>query len=184
MLITLCLYSPHSWVIMFGGVFGLVGVLGRLLRWVVVAIVVSAIYILALLVLLLFGFITPLLFVVLLVLGVPLIFIILAVLAVPLAILGVLIPAAILIVLLVILSLLLSVTLSVVLTVIVLWAADKAFTDVLGVGLLPLREGGSIVWWRVAIAALLFLSILSIVSRLFSTPRVRFRRETGYGRVW
>jgi len=121
---------------------------------------------------------------VLLVLGVPLIFIVLAVLAVPLAILGVLIPAAILIVLLVILSLLLSVTLSVVLTVIVLWAADRAFTDVLGVGLLPLREGDTIVWWRDAKTVLLFLSILSIVSRLLSTPRAKFRRETSYERVW
>lgn len=155
----------------------MMGVVRRALRWIggltLIAIIV---FIVILVTLLVVGVITPLYFILLLIIGVPLIAI-LAVLAIPIAVLGLIIPFAIILAILVVVNMVLSLVLSAILTVIVLWVADRAFTDTLGVSLLPLREDGSIVWWRVFLAILLFLSIYSLVSRITVALGVEARRR-------
>jgi hypothetical protein len=153
--------------------------IGRLFKLVGgLAILLLVLYVLLLVALLFLGFIGPILFLVLLVLGVPFI-VALAVLSIPVALLALAIPLAILLVVLVVVSILLSVILSAVLTIIVLWVANTASTEVLGVALLPFREDGSIVWWRVILAVLLFLSIYALISRILQISRVEARREAG-----
>jgi len=153
--------------------------IGRLFKLVGgLAILLLVLYVLLLVALLLLGFIGPVLFLVLLVLGIPFI-VALAVLSIPVAFLALAIPLAILLLVLVVVSILLSVILSAVLTIILLWVANTAFTEVLGVALLPFREDGSIVWWRVILAVLLFLSIYALISRILQISRVEARREAG-----
>jgi hypothetical protein len=153
--------------------------IGRLFKLVGgLAILLLVLYVLLLVALLFLGFIGPILFLVLLVLGVPFI-VALAILSIPVAFLALAIPLAILLVVLIIVSILLSVILSAVLTLIVLWVANTASTEVIGVALLPLREDGSVVWWRVILAVLLFLSIYALISRIFQVSRVETRREAG-----
>ncbi len=153
--------------------------IGRLLKLLGgLAVLLLVLYVLLLVALLFLGFIGPALFLVLLVLGVPFI-VALAVLSIPVALLALAIPLAILLVVLVVVSILLSVILSAVLTIILLWVANTASTEVLGVALLPFREDGSIVWWRVILAVLLFLSIYALISRILQISRVEARREAG-----
>jgi hypothetical protein len=153
--------------------------IGRLFKLVGgLAVLLLVLYVLLLVALLLLGFIGPVLFLVLLVLGVPFI-VALAILSIPVAFLALAIPLAILLLVLVIVSILLSVILSAVLTIILLWVANTASTEVLGVALLPFREDGSIVWWRVILAVLLFLSIYALISRILQISRVEARREAG-----
>jgi hypothetical protein len=153
--------------------------IGRLLKLLGgLAVLLLVLYVLLLVAFLFLGFIGPVLFLVLLVLGVPFI-VALAVLSIPVALLALAIPLAILLVVLVVVSILLSVILSAVLTIILLWVANTASTEVLGVALLPFREDGSIVWWRVILAVLLFLSIYALISRILQISRVEARREAG-----
>lgn len=155
----------------------------RFLRWLGgLTLLLIVVFVITLLGLLLLGFISPLVFVLLLLIGIPLL-VALAILATPIAILALVIPFAILLAVIVIISMLLSLILSLTFTIITLWAADMAFAEVLGVKLLPLREDGSIIWWRVAFAILLFISIYTLISRLLIL-RIEARREAGYRHVW
>lgn len=53
---------------------------------------------------------------------------------------------------------------------VLLYVATPAFKGALGVDLMPLAEGGEIVWWRVVLFLLVSLSIYALLDRVLSRP--------------
>ncbi len=111
--------------------------------------------------LLIMGVISLPLFFALVLLSIPLI-IVLAILSIPLFIATMLIPASVIIIVL----FLANIVLASVLTVITLWLANSAFQEAVGMSLLPIKTEEGIVWWRLAVALVLFTSIYSLLSRI------------------
>ncbi|MCS7107715.1 MAG: hypothetical protein NZ902_06410 [Acidilobaceae archaeon] len=124
-------------------------------------VAVSLAYLLFLLALLVTGAIGLVVFLLLLILT-PVVALALLAAAYPLLFAAVIVPAL----LIVILALSLNFVLALVLTVILLWLGDMAFEKAFGLNLLPFGEEGGLVWWRVLLAVILFLSVYSLLARL------------------
>ncbi|MEM0491174.1 MAG: hypothetical protein QXR02_03900 [Acidilobaceae archaeon] len=144
--------------------------LRRLRDVIVLALVTFIVYLVIIVVLLLSGAVSLTVFLLLLVIA-PIIALLISIIALPLFVIGLIIP------ILVIAGILLAIhiILAFVLTIIVLWVGNKAFSEALGVNLIPFSEDGSIVWWRIILAIIIFISIYSLIARL--SYRVREERR-------
>lgn len=147
---------------------------GRMALIVALALAGILVVLPALVFLLIIGVIGLPLFIVLVVFSIILMTV-LAVLSIPLFMAVMLIPASIIIIVL----FLANIVLASVITVITLWMANSAFQEAVGVSLLPIKTEEGIVWWRLAVAVILFTSIYILLSRVGAGWKSGERRSQG-----